>query len=244
MRKAIAFIMTAILLCMSIIPVMAQKRTNFQPSPEPEKEYCILTVDDDFADDSILVTFNRATSRKLLDYTPEDFPEIDCVKVDDLMPYLKAELRDKVAADENQPYEKYYNLHDGKYYSELDIEFDSYYQTVCITLAHPGKMNVLDAIQILEQRDDVLNVSPNGIVYSDLSGNDDGDVSVPRGEYDNGDVNGDGKVNSRDVVALMKAIVGGITAGELPEGDINGDGKLNSRDVMLLAKLIVANIAG
>ena len=54
-----------------------------------------------------------------------------------------------------------------------------------------------------------------------------------------GDVTGDGKLNSRDVVALMKLMLTPnptITAAN----DINSDGKLNSRDVIALMKLILA----
>ena len=57
-----------------------------------------------------------------------------------------------------------------------------------------------------------------------------------------GDVNGDGKLNSRDVVAIMKAALPGF----VPSGnfsaeaaDLNGDGKVNSRDVIALMKLIL-----
>ena len=53
-----------------------------------------------------------------------------------------------------------------------------------------------------------------------------------------GDVTGDGKLNSRDVIALMKLMLSPnpeITA----VSDINSDGKLNSRDVIALMKLIL-----
>lgn len=54
-----------------------------------------------------------------------------------------------------------------------------------------------------------------------------------------GDVNGDGKVNSKDLTRLMKYIAG--DKAELSgSADINGDGKVNSKDLTRLMK----NIAG
>ena len=54
-----------------------------------------------------------------------------------------------------------------------------------------------------------------------------------------GDINSDGKINSKDVIALMKAIVAG-TAKDNPAADFNGDGKVNSKDVIAIMKAIVA----
>lgn len=47
------------------------------------------------------------------------------------------------------------------------------------------------------------------------------------------DVNGDGKVNSKDIVAEMKAVANG-TGGK----DVNGDGKVNSKDIVKIMKEI------
>lgn len=55
-----------------------------------------------------------------------------------------------------------------------------------------------------------------------------------------GDVNRDGKVNAKDVIAIMKHIIGN----ELPvfdekAADMNGDGKINAKDVTKLMKTLV-----
>ena len=61
-----------------------------------------------------------------------------------------------------------------------------------------------------------------------------------------GDVNGDGKVNSRDVIAVMKAVLAQNAGMAYPAGfifkaaDMNGDGKLNSRDVISVMKAVIA----
>lgn len=55
-----------------------------------------------------------------------------------------------------------------------------------------------------------------------------------------GDINGDGKVNSKDLTRLMKIIAG--VSGESAENvDINGDGKVNSKDLTRLMKMIAGD---
>ena len=55
-----------------------------------------------------------------------------------------------------------------------------------------------------------------------------------------GDVNGDGKINNRDLGLLQKYLNGSdVTVDELA-ADLNGDGKLNNRDLGLLQKLLNA----
>lgn len=52
-----------------------------------------------------------------------------------------------------------------------------------------------------------------------------------------GDVNGDGKINARDVTALMKYLAGGAYVDRVL-ADVNGDGKVNAKDVTALMKLV------
>ena len=69
---------------------------------------------------------------------------------------------------------------------------------------------------------------------------DDTDVPFDPGVNDviPGDFNGDFRVNAKDVVALMKAIISG-TAESNAAADFNGDGKVNAKDVVALMKAIV-----
>ena len=63
-------------------------------------------------------------------------------------------------------------------------------------------------------------------------------------EFVYGDVNGDGKVNSRDVILLKQYLsnyddeTGTSTVEINPGADANGDGKVNSRDVILLKQYL------
>lgn len=57
-----------------------------------------------------------------------------------------------------------------------------------------------------------------------------------------GDVNGDGKINSKDIAALQKHIteMKVLTGTALLAADVNGDGKINSKDIAALQKKIIA----
>ena len=51
-----------------------------------------------------------------------------------------------------------------------------------------------------------------------------------------GDVNGDGKVNSRDALAIIKYAAGQDVKINLANADVNADGKVNSRDALAIIK--------
>ena len=54
-----------------------------------------------------------------------------------------------------------------------------------------------------------------------------------------GDLNADGKLNSRDVIAMIKLVL--TPNHEINEiCDLNNDGKINSRDVIALMKLVLS----
>ena len=222
MKRIIALTFAAILICAAIVPASAERRTKYtpEPEPEPEKVLCTATIDDDFNDAAVILVMRREASRELLDYTPADFPEIDCINVDDLMPYTLAEYRETAANGGQVPY---------------------FNRLLVLTLAEGGKQNVLDSIKLLEQREDVLCAEPD---YVDYPAEEDMFMEDDKFMIDTmetvGDIDQDGKVNARDVTGLMNFIIRGTSADELPIGDVNGDAKLNSLDVISLMKNIVS----
>ena len=71
-------------------------------------------------------------------------------------------------------------------------------------------------------------------------------ITVGKTALVTGDANGDGKLNARDVTAIMKAVlIENAPSGLYPANfirkaaDFNGDGKLNARDVVGLMKQLV-----
>ena len=67
---------------------------------------------------------------------------------------------------------------------------------------------------------------------------------IPKLDFIYGDVNGDGKINGRDVVKLAKYLAaynestGESSVAVSPGADVNGDGKINGRDLVKLRKYL------
>ena len=68
--------------------------------------------------------------------------------------------------------------------------------------------------------------------------------TIPKLDFVYGDVNGDGKINGRDVVKLAKYLAaydestGTSSVTVSPGADVNGDGKINGRDLVKLRKYL------
>lgn len=102
----------------------------------------------DFEDDSVIVIITNEKSLEFHEYTVDDFPEINCISVEDLSPYAGRSTEEK---------RSYLGL-DG---SKGRIDASKYKQILYIKLAEHSKENVLGVIEILEKRDDVYSAEPN-----------------------------------------------------------------------------------
>ena len=63
-------------------------------------------------------------------------------------------------------------------------------------------------------------------------------ISTEDPDPPSGDVNGDGKTNNKDVVALFRRVSGSEVAANESAADFNGDGKVNNKDVVALFRYI------
>ena len=79
-----------------------------------------------------------------------------------------------------------------------------------------------------------------GIVENSNFGVESRDFGIDAAkEYTSGDVNGDGKVNAKDVLAIMRYVTSPENANvDLEVSDFNRDGKINSRDAVGIMKLV------
>lgn len=108
-----------------------------------EKIYCYATLQDDFTEDGVILTLSRAASLNPKTYGVEDFPEISCKSVTDLTSEATA-----VAL--------------GYKTNEL-VNVEKYHRILLLKLCNKSKQIVLDAINLLIQRDDVIKASPDFI---------------------------------------------------------------------------------
>ncbi len=117
------------------------------------------TLEDEFADDRILVVLSNDASLEFNDRTADDFSSIDCAKVRDLSrgcgQKIKQQYDTLMAAA----------LSRTAVPESVDAEqIGSFNQILCIELEQPGKDNVLAAIEELQRRDDVLYAAPDYVI--------------------------------------------------------------------------------
>lgn len=98
MKKTVSCILAFVSLC--TLPVSGLSLENAPDQPiqtsdtiwydeaviPDKKVYNTSTLEDDFADDSVLVTLSKEKSLEKYVFTPEDFPEMECAEVVDLDP--------------------------------------------------------------------------------------------------------------------------------------------------------------
>lgn len=63
---------------------------------------------------------------------------------------------------------------------------------------------------------------------------------IPMLTADPGDANGDGAINAKDVIILLRLLTGWEEEINFAAADLNGDGKVNTRDVIALMRMMIA----
>ena len=99
----------------------------------------------DFENDVLIVKMTHEASMKFYDYTPEDFSEIGCVRIDELTSATKKQVQAVLSGEENV-----YNVNPNTFKRVLVLE-----------LGEKTRENVLHSIALLEERNDVESVKPN-----------------------------------------------------------------------------------
>ncbi len=128
------------------------------------KVYCNATIDDDFADDTVLVVLaNDVSTQKAnartnfsAEISTEDFSEVGCVEVENLTSCSSAIVDEEVARLSNP-----ISTLSAENEAEHKVNVNNFKRIISLKLSTPGKQNVLDAIKKLEKRKDVLAAQPN-----------------------------------------------------------------------------------
>lgn len=106
-----------------------------------EKERYKPGPDDIFAADKIIVIIKNKYSMDNKQFTPLDFPEADIISV--------------------------YNLSTISSLDKGNPNYNDFCQIITLTLRHPGKQNILDAIHKVEESKYVKEIFPNYYVQCD-----------------------------------------------------------------------------
>jgi len=126
---------------------------------ETEKISCNATLDDNFADNRVLVVLTREASLEFNTYTANSFASLGCTKVTDLSTATGAMARTAMEqATAMLRSGESLNLAAPVEHSET---ISNYKQVLCLELNQSGKQNVLDTIKVLMQRDDVIYAGPD-----------------------------------------------------------------------------------
>lgn len=124
-----------------------------------EKILCDATLEDDFEDDSVIVVFKNAKSKKLDNHSHKSFSEISAKSITDLTSRTKSKIerqRVKKAQTKNT-----YEFNVSATTDEMPVDENKFHQIIKIDLEIKSKENVLACIKKLEARDDVLMACPN-----------------------------------------------------------------------------------
>jgi subtilisin family serine protease len=122
-----------------------------------EKEYSKATLEDQFADDRVVIILNKAESFKFKAYTPKDFPEADCRMVTDSTMYGMEIVKQQLEAEKTKNWSKL----EERINTGMLMDVDKFKRILDLHLAVKSKENVLKVIKQLEKREDVLYAGPD-----------------------------------------------------------------------------------
>ena len=114
-----------------------------------------ISLDENFADDRIIVVFNNRASLSFKEYSTHDFEKIKIKSIKNLSESSGEKVKTAMLnvaehVTSNVPLVPY----EG-------IPLSNYKQILCLELSTPGKTNVITAIKELQKRDDVLLAAPD-----------------------------------------------------------------------------------
>ena len=121
-----------------------------------QKVYSQATLDDAFADNRILVMLTNEASLSYLETGAAHFPELQHKSARNLSAFKGKQVRSMIEERNNTTLTE--RILSGDPNAE---EIAQFHQLLCIELEDRGKDKVLEAIAVLQKRDDVLYVGPD-----------------------------------------------------------------------------------
>ena len=128
-----------------------------------EKIYCDVSLKNEFAGNRVVIVLNKEASLNFKSYTPEDFHEVNCTMVTDSTAYTLELVRKQLEA------EKTGDCSELKEYVELGmlVDIENFRRILDIHFAKDSKENILNAINLLERREDIIYAGPDFFIEFD-----------------------------------------------------------------------------
>lgn len=146
---------TAVLLGLVLCFPIVELNVFAEQTTDSEKVYSSATLNDKFADDTVLVVFNEQASYSMKNYGKEDFSSIGCIKIQNLTQEVTT-----IVQQNNPQGRAFLNTERVVNDNEL-VNLDNYKRVLSLKLENKSKQNVLNAIKELEKRSDVYYVGPD-----------------------------------------------------------------------------------
>ena len=170
-KKFIALIVVLALFCSFVLPTSAITGGSISADDsatlKEEKSISTATLEDEFADDHVIVLLSNAASTSLRSYTTADFSEFGCSEVNNLTQYTTELVNATLSGDTSVAQQAMANaaaqniiVPEGFY----DLDTAKYHQILCLTLEEKGKQNVLDTIAEVIKHPDVIYAGPDYVI--------------------------------------------------------------------------------
>jgi len=114
-------------------------------------------LEDEFADNKVVIVLTKEASLNFKTYSPEDFPEAFISRVDDSTKLTMELVSKQLEAEKTGDWSEL-RLHIE---NNMLPDIDNFRRILDLTLTNPGKENVLMAIKLLERRGDVFYAGPD-----------------------------------------------------------------------------------
>ena len=154
----LVFMMT-ICLITPVLSVTSNRIDSDSKISAEAKVYSKATLDDQFADDGVLVVLSNKASLQFQEFKSSDFSEIGCIAVTDYSSVFGEKIRAQVDILSKA------TASTRELQSVDTAKIQGYNQVLYLRLSNTGKQNVLDAIKKLMLREDVIYAGPD-YIYS------------------------------------------------------------------------------
>jgi len=147
-------IYTVILFLLALVGIISTcianaKILNYEEEVFPQKD----VFDDDFENDKVLVVLSNEESKKLKEYTKDDFKGIDVDYILDLTVSVVNLYKEFGKGN--------YSMIESQDDIRLRLNIDSFHQILAVFLNSKTKENVLETIELLKDREGILSVEPD-----------------------------------------------------------------------------------